>query len=141
MNEAFIACARDSMFCTGCQLRTATSTARAHPVSTHQIGASACRSTESPGRSTRHTASGRIGSASTMASQLSHAKLPLMTSQSWVTIMIAAQVPATGCGRNKPNGTTSWVTWFAATSTRCNGFGNRWKYQLNGPGIGCVSWW
>lgn len=61
--------------------------------------------------------------ASRIVTQLSQAKLPDATSQSWVTTMIAAAPPATGCGANNPNGTTSWAKWFPATSTRCSGLG------------------
>ena len=71
---------------------------------------------------------------------LSQAKLPLSISHSWVTMMLAAAMPATGCGVNSRKGTTSWATWLAATSTRCNGIGRWWNHQLSGPGIGWVSW-
>ncbi|CAM5563065.1 hypothetical protein SGLAM104S_09691 [Streptomyces glaucescens] len=74
-----------------------------------------------------------------MVIQFSQAKLPDSTSHSWVTIIRDAAAVATGCGVNSRNGTASWVTWFAATSTRCSGFGSRWKNQLSGPGIGWVS--
>ena len=52
---------------------------------------------------------------------LSHEKLPLTISHSWVTMMTAAAMPATGWGVNSRNGTTSWATWLAATSTRWSG--------------------
>src|ERR1700677_311738 len=76
-----------------------------------------------------------------IVSQLSQAKLPDATSHSWVMTMIAAETLAPGCGANSPNSTTSWAKWLAATSIRCSGLGRGWKNQLNGPGIGCVSWW
>lgn len=80
-------------------------------------------------------------SASAMVSQFSQAKLPDRTSQSWVSTIRAAAALATGCGVNSRKGTSSWVTWLAATSTRCTGRGRWWKNQLSGPGIGWVSWW
>ena len=52
--------------------------------------------------------------ASRIVTQLSQAKLPDATSQSWVTTMIAAATAATGCGANKPNGTTSCAKWLPA---------------------------
>src|SRR5689334_4414940 len=58
-----------------------------------------------------------------IVTQLSHAKLPDVTSQSWVTTTIAAATLATGCGANNPNGTTSWAKWLPATSIRCSGLG------------------
>ncbi len=76
-----------------------------------------------------------------MVIQFSQAKLPDSTSHSCVATMIPAAYEATGCGVNSNTGTTSWVTWLAAHSTRCSGFGRWWKNQLSGPGIGCVSWW
>lgn len=79
--------------------------------------------------------------ASTIVIQFSQEKLPDRTSHSWVRIISEAAAVAIGCGVKSRNGTTSWVTWLAAASTRCNGFGRWWKNQLNGPGIGCVSWW
>src|SRR2546428_834284 len=83
----------------------------------------------------------RADTAITMVSQFSQAKLTDATSHSCVTIMNAAATDATGCGVNNNAGAPSCATWFAATSTRCSGSGRRWKNQLNGPGIGCVSWW
>src|SRR5689334_3942407 len=79
-----------------------------------------------------------VDTAMTMVSQFSQAKLPEATNHSWVTINNSAATVATGCGVNSRNGTPSWATWLAATSTRCSRSGSRWKYQLNGPGIGCV---
>ncbi len=79
--------------------------------------------------------------ANRMVTQFSQAKLPDATSHSWVTAMIAAATLATGWGANNPNGTSSCETWLPATSIRCSGLGRRWKNQLNGPGMGCVSWW
>ncbi len=79
--------------------------------------------------------------ASTIVSQFSHEKLPDRTSHSWVRIIRQAAPVAIGCGVNRNTGTTSWVTWLAPASTRCRGRGSRWKNQLSGPGIGCVSWW
>lgn len=80
-------------------------------------------------------------SASAIVSQFSQAKFPDRTSQSWVRTISPAAALATGCGVNSRKGTRSWVTWLAATSTRCTGRGRRWKNQLSGPGIGWVSWW
>lgn len=74
-------------------------------------------------------------------SQFSQAKLPDTTSQSWVRMTIAAAALATGCGVNSATGTTSCAKWLAAVSTRWTGRGSRWKNQLSGPGMGCVSWW
>src|ERR1700731_4804185 len=79
--------------------------------------------------------------ARTIVTQLSQAKLPDATSHSWVTTTMPAATLATGCGANNPNGTTSWAKWLPATSTRCSGLGRWWKNQLNGPGMGWVSWW
>ena len=76
-----------------------------------------------------------------MVIQFSQEKLPDRTSHSWVRIISDAAAVAIGCGVNSRTGTTSWVTWLAATSTRCSGLGRWWKNQLSGPGIGCVSWW
>ncbi len=76
-----------------------------------------------------------------MVSQFSQAKLPDATSHNCVTSTAQAAAPATGCGVNSSTGTRSWATWLAAVSTRCTGAGSRWKNQLSGPGIGCVSWW
>src|SRR5918999_1222482 len=59
--------------------------------------------------------------AMTTVSQLSQEKLPDAISHSWVTIIRTAAQVATGCGVNSRNGTTSWVTWLAAVSTRCSG--------------------
>lgn len=57
----------------------------------------------------------------TIVRALSHEKFPLRSSHPWVTMTTPAATLATGCGRNSRNGTTSWVTWLAATSTWCNG--------------------
>lgn len=79
--------------------------------------------------------------ARVIVSQFSQAKFPEATSHSWVTIISPAAALATGCGVNSSTGTSSWVTWLAATSARWTGLGSRWKNQLSGPGIGWVSWW
>ena len=79
--------------------------------------------------------------ARTIVTQLSQEKLPDATSHSWVTTTMPAATLATGCGANNPNGTMSWAKWLPATSTRCSGLGRWWKNQLNGPGMGWVSWW
>lgn len=76
-----------------------------------------------------------------MVAQFSQAKLPDRTSQSWVRTISEAAAVAIGCGVKRRTGTTSWVKWFAATSTRWRGLGRWWKNQLSGPGIGWVSWW
>src|SRR5205807_8014167 len=70
--------------------------------------------------------------ASVSVIQFSQEKFPDRINHPCVTITITPATPATGCGANSPNGTTSWVRWFAATSTRCNRFGRWWKYQLSG---------
>src|SRR5690606_21225885 len=95
----------------------------------------------SGGSGTRGASDGsrRAERASTTVIQFSHAKLPDSTSHSWVRIISAAAAEATGGGANTRNGTTSWVTWLAAASTRCSGRGRWWKNRLSGPGIGCVS--
>src|SRR5918999_991323 len=100
----------------------------------HPGGGSRCAGRGAPGQASAEA-------ARTTASQLSQEKFPETISHSWVTMMIAAARLAYGCGANRPNGTMSWVRWLATTSTLCSGPGNRWKYQLSGPGIGCVSWW
>src|SRR5699024_11411736 len=66
--------------------------------------------------------------ASSMVSQFNQAKLPEATSHIWVRITAAAAQVATGCGANSRNGTPSWTTWLAATSTLCNGRG-RWRSE------------
>jgi hypothetical protein len=77
--------------------------------------------------------------ASTMVIRLSQEKLPLTSSQAWVTITARAATVATGWGANRPNGTTSWVAWLASTSARWTGLGRWWNHQLRGPGRGWVS--
>src|ERR1700757_947269 len=67
--------------------------------------------------------SSRALNARMIVTQLSQAKLPDTTSHSWVMTTIAAATLATGCGANKPNGTTSWAKWLPATSMRCSGLG------------------
>ncbi len=121
------------MLRTGRWLRPSSSADTARTTTTYHSGAS--------GTSGASAGNAITGRASTIVIQFSQAKLPDSTSHSCVTIIRAAAAVATGCGANSANGTTSWVTWLAATSTRCNGFGRWWKNQLSGPGIGCVSWW
>src|SRR5262245_15516491 len=99
-----------------------------------------CMSGGSTGRTALSTPPLTADSASAMVKKLSHEKLPLRTSQHWVTTMTRAPVVAIGSGANNNHGTTSCATWLAATSTRCIGFGRWWKYQLSGFGIGWVSW-
>ena len=45
-----------------------------------------------------------------MVIQLSHAKFPVATSQSWVRMMMSAATDATGWGAKRKNGTTSCAT-------------------------------
>src|SRR5215211_938857 len=104
----------------------------------YQVGAG-----ESDGGSTGNTESHALSKAinpSVIVMKFSQAKLPEITSQNCVAITISPATPATGCGTNRNHGTISCAKWLAATSTRCSGPGRRWKYQLNGPGIGWVSW-
>src|SRR5690606_41865396 len=94
-----------------------------------------------PGSTGRGTSSETAANASGLVRQFSHAKLPDATSDSCVTTTSPAANEATGCGAKSRSGTTSCTTWFAATSTLCNGLGSAWKKAENGPGIGWVSWW
>lgn len=126
-------CRRESMLSTGRWLRNSRNAATARTTTTYQSGAS--------GVAGGSAGSSRAGTASTIVIQLSQEKLPDSTSHSWVRIIRDAAAVAIGCGVKSRNGTISWVTWLAATSTRCSGLGSRWKNQLSGPGIGCVSWW
>src|SRR4051795_1114693 len=80
--------------------------------------------------------SSKAEKARTIVNALSQEKLPLNISQPWVTTMHTPATSATGWGANKANGTTNWVKWLAATSTRWSGFGRWWKNQVNGLGIG-----
>src|SRR5262245_18819274 len=98
-------------------------TVTASAITTNEVGVAVLSGT-SNGSTTDHRECGTAETARTIASQFSHAKLPLATSHSCVTIITPAQIPDTGCGANNPNGITSCVTWFAATSTRCSGFGS-----------------
>ncbi len=139
MNDAFISCEWDSRLRAGHQLSTSITAVTTSTGTTYRIGVAVLCAASGCSRSRK--LSGSTENASTIAAQLSQEKLPLATSQSWVTIMIPAATPETGCGANRPNGTTSWVTWFAATSTLCSGLGRWWNHQLSGPGIGWVSWW
>ncbi len=131
--ERFITWRRESMLRTGRWLRNTSSAATARTTTSYQSGAA-----DTDGGSAGNRTADR---ASTMVIQFSQEKFPDSTSHSWVKIISAAAAVATGCGVNSRKGTTSCVTWFAATSTRCRGRGRWWKNQLSGPGIGWVSWW
>lgn len=133
MNEKFISCSRESRLRAGHQLSTTTSAVNSSTSTSNQIGAD--RLPEVP------PGSRNALKASVMVSQFNQAKFPETTSQSWVATMAPAATEATGCGVNSSTGKPSCATWLAATSTLCSGSGRWWKYQLNGPGIGWVSWW
>ncbi len=104
--------------------------------------------------------SSTAANATTIVIQLSHAKLPVSTSQPCVrTITAAATVaiaPSTAvtssaaplavpiapaAQTSSTHGATSCATWLPSTSTLCHQAGARCAQRLSGPGIGCVSWW
>ena len=129
------------MLRTGQKLSTTVRTVAASTAATNHTGASGTGGGVDTGTTRENAVASTALNASRIVSQFSHAKLPEATSHSCVTITIPAATDATGCGANSANGTTSCATWLPATSIRCSGLGRWWKNQLNGPGIGWVSWW
>src|SRR5262249_44888671 len=117
-----------------------TSTVRPMTATAYHVGA-ACSVGASTGSTVPSHPLSNAMTARLIVSTFSQEKLPDSTSHSCVITTTRPAAPATGWGVNKSHGTTSWAKWLAATSTRCSGGGSRWKYQLNGPGIGWVSWW
>src|SRR5262245_45981882 len=106
-----------------------------------QSGASWSVAGASKGRTWASNDPSTAAQASAMVRKFSHEKLPLSTNHDCVTMMITAAMDESGSGANRNQGTTSCAAWLAATSTLWSGLGRWWKYQLNGLGIGWVSWW
>src|SRR5438045_9778818 len=113
---------------------TATATVRAMTATTNHAGEPCCVG-GSTGRIFSSHALSNAMIPRAIVTKFSQEKLPDSTSQSCVTTMTSPAAPATGCGANNSQGTTSLAAWLAATATRCSPGGGWWKYQLNGPGI------
>src|SRR3712207_147126 len=90
----------------------------------------------SAGRTSASTEPSTAARARAIGRKFNHEKLPLSTSQAWVTTITTAAAVATGSGANSSQGTTTWAKWLARASIRWRGFGRWWNRQLRGFGIG-----
>src|ERR1700738_4047629 len=116
-------CGRPTRLRTGQKLSTTTRTVNAITSPTNHSGAPGSAGGAGIGSTAAAAELSIALKARVIVSQFSQAKLPESTNHSWVMTTIAAAALATGCGANNPNGTTSWVKWWTATSTRCSGLG------------------
>src|SRR3984893_5532932 len=95
------------MLRTGQKLNISVSAANTITRAANQRGASVSAGWRGIGRSAASDDASIALQPNRIVNQLSQAKLPDATSHSWVTTTIAPAMPATGCGANRPNGTTS----------------------------------